>query len=40
MKTYNFIVNIGKISFGLEINARSIDEALDIMEKEYSSEAG
>lgn len=40
MKTYNFIIFCGKIQFGLEINANSQDEALDIVSKEYPTDAG
>ena len=40
MKTYNFIIEIGSISFGLEVNAYSENEAIDIIQKEYPYSEG
>jgi hypothetical protein len=40
MQTYNFIVMIGKNQFGLDVNAYTEDEAIDIIQKEYPIEQG
>ncbi len=40
MKTYNFIIGIGSISFQLEVNAHSEDEAIDMIQEEYPYSEG
>lgn len=40
MKTYNFLVIIGKTQFQIDINAYTENEALTIMEKEYPRSDG
>lgn len=40
METYNFIVTIGNMQFGIDIDACSEDEAIDIVQKEYPIDEG
>lgn len=40
MKTYNFIVFLGKVQMIIDINAHNQNEAIKIVKQEYPSDMG
>lgn len=40
METYNFLITIGKTQFQIDVDANTEDEAIDIIQKEYSIDDG
>lgn len=40
MRTYNFIVTIGSLSYNVDINAASEDEAIQIIRQSYPALEG
>jgi len=40
MHTYNFIIINGKINFNLDVDAKTEDEAIDIVRREYPIDDG
>ena len=40
MKTYNFLVTIGKTHFEIDVNAYNEDEAINIIQNEFPIDDG
>lgn len=40
MNTYNFLVRMGSVQYGIEVNATTEEEAIEILCNEYSPEEG
>lgn len=40
MKTFNFIVSIGNLTYNVDVDAFNEDDALDLIQNEYPEQEG